>query len=598
VRVNPTLDMPRRPRNQVKGLEFSTAFELPAGSQVIVELASMQYTGDTHSELLHQSPRLLSDLKAGDPLFLNTTRLTELERRNPRQEDLGKRRQLLRHLNENLEHYHRLIWWRMDASRRFMLLDGFEAPFTNGRSVASVVENQIVGIVGNCLVMPVASGYQLDPRYRQRILNPEVGEVRTPTLLDLYTPLTPPRPLRLSLPTKGVFAEAVMGDCNSCEEIDDTRFWRWEQEPCPDDPTPIAPVSTASLQSAAPVLTPKDFPAPIVAIQNAPAAPAPTDLSAALQVLGNADAFRDITGLAQNQASALAAMQSALKTAESFGKDAAGFVKAEEARRGLPRSLDAIKSAKQRGLITDEDEKELTAQAFQTALGLPAGTGEKPVQKQSIKDLMSSAAKSPKMKTSVTDQVGDRKQTVTIEKDDTGPAAIDFQVPGRLRPLKQANAMACWATVATILVSWQRDKNATVESVLTDAGQEFLNLFQAGQGLKSADKSAFLQRLGLTAEPPMSFGVQGFDQLLRAHGPLWITADEDPGANFSVHARVLIGLRGDGTPDGTQAFFLDTDPNAPSPDSESVAQLQEKLTQLAIGDAAGGGAFRAQIVHL
>lgn len=600
VRINPTINMPLFQRNQIKGIELSTTFDLPGGSQVIVELASMQYTADSHSEKLHQSPRLFSDLKPGDPLFLNTTRLTDLERRNPRQKDLGKRRQLLRHLNENLEHYHRIIWWRMDASRRFMLLDGFEAPFSNGRSVASVVENRIVGIVGNCLVMPVASGYQLDPRYRQRILSPEEDEVRPPTLLDLYTPLTPPRPLRLSLPTKGVYAEAVMGDCNSCEEIDETRFWRWEQEPCPDDPTPIAPVSTESLQTPAPVLTPKDFPTPIVNIQNAPAAPAPTDLGAALQVLGNADAFRDITGLAQNQLNALSALQSSLKTAESFGKQAAGFVKAQETRRGLPRSLDAIKSAKDKKLITDDDAKELTAQAFQTALGLPASTTEKPVQKQSVKNLLSAAAKAPKMKTSVTDQVGDRRQTVTIEKDDTGgePAPkIDFQVEGRLRPLKQENDMACWATVATILFSWKHDTNASIQGVLLQAGQEFVDLFAAGQGLKSADKPTFLQRLGLTAEPPMSFSVQGFDQLLQAHGPLWITADEDPGANFSVHARVLIGLRGDGTPENTQAFFLDTDPNAPSPDSESVAELQDKLAQLAIGDATGGGAFRAQIVH-
>jgi len=50
--------------------------------------------------------------------------------------------------------------------------------------------------------------------------------------------------------------------------------------------------------------------------------------------------------------------------------------------------------------------------------------------------------------------------------------------------------------------------------------------------------------LGLKAEPPQSFGVEGFEQLLRAHGPLWITADEDPSPHFSVHARVLIGLRG------------------------------------------------------
>jgi papain like cysteine protease AvrRpt2 len=68
---------------------------------------------------------------------------------------------------------------------------------------------------------------------------------------------------------------------------------------------------------------------------------------------------------------------------------------------------------------------------------------------------------------------------------------------------------------------------------------------------------------------------------LREHGPLWITADEDPSAKFSVHARVLIGLRGDGTPDGTIATFLGTVLNAPSPSSETVATLQRNLSQLA-----------------
>ena len=432
IRINPAAGMPQFVRSLVKGLELSTDFELPAGSRAIVESAGLQYTADTHSEHLFQNSRLLSDLKPGDPLFLNTSRLTAFERRNPRQEDLGRRRYLIKHLNENLEHYHRIIWWRMDPSRRFMLLDGFEAPFTDGRSVASVVENRIVGIVGNCLVMPVAAGYQLDPRYREQLTEgPDGEEQPVRTLLDLYTPLTPPVPLRLSLPTKGVFAEAVMGDCNSCEEIDETRFWRWEEEPCPDDPTPIAPVPTESLKTTPPVLTPKDFPAPIVAIQNAPAAPAPTDLAAALQVLGNQNAFRDITGLQQNQLNALAAMQASLKAAESFGKSAAGFVKAQELKKSLPKSLDAIKDARKKGLINADDEKELTAEAYRSAFNLPAPTAGKPADKQSVKDLIEKAAKAGKMKTSVTDQVGDRRQSVTVEKDDTRAGSDQSRFPGK-----------------------------------------------------------------------------------------------------------------------------------------------------------------------
>jgi len=597
VRMNPKAGMIQLPRNLIKGLRLFTLYDLPAGSRVIVESANVQYTADTHSERLHSSPRLFSDLGAGDPLFLNSTRQTDFERSNPRLDDLGRRRRLLRHLNENIEHYHRIIWWRMDASRRFMLLDGFEAPFTDGRSVASVVENRIVGIVGNCLVMPVAPGYQLDPRYRQRVENPEEGEVRPPTLLDLYTPLTPPRPLRMSLPTKGVFAESVMGDCNSCEEIDESRFWRWEQEPCPDDPTPINAVSTESLRTTPPVLTPKALPTPIVNIQNAPAAPAPTGLAAAFQVLGNADAFRDITGLTQNQLNALSALQSSLKTAEMFGKQAAGFVKAQAAQRRLPRVLDTIKKAREKGIITADDEKELNAKAYESAFGLPPGSTQKPADKPAVQDFLKSASKSPKMKASISDQVGDRKQSVTIEKDDTARKNIDLLVEGKVRPLKQPpNSNTCWATVATILFSWKNNTEPTVAEVMAAAGQKFLDLFNADKGLKSGDKPEFLAALGLVAEDDDSFSIDELAQLLREHGPLWITTDEDPTEDFSVHARVLIGLRGDGTPENTTAILFDTNPDAPSK-PESVAELQRKMAELASGDISVGGALRAQVVH-
>ncbi|WP_089940024.1 papain-like cysteine protease family protein [Candidatus Entotheonella palauensis] len=598
VRLNPANNTPKLPRNQIKGIEIRVASELPPGSKVIVEFASFQYTTDFHSETLYRSRRVRNDLKQNDPALFNTTRLTPLEQRNPRQEDLTKRRQLLKHLNENLEFYHRILWWRMDANRRFMLLDGFEAPFSDGRSVASVVENQLVAIVGNCLVMPVAPGFQLDPRYREAS-KPAAHNQPRPTLMDLYTPLTPPKPFSLSLPTKGVFAEAVIGACNSCEEIDDTRFWRWEQEPCPDEPTPIAPVTTESRRTSPPDLTPKDFPTPIVNIQNAPAAPAPTDLGAALQVLGNADAFRDITGLEQTQLNALAALQSSLKTAESFGKQAAGFVKAQGARRGLQRSLGAIDTALKKKLINKADAQELTAKAFNTALGTSSSAGKKPVEKQAVKDLMSLANQAPKSKVSVQDQEGDRIQTVTIEKDNTEQdldPAIDFQVPGRLRMLQQPNDMACWATVATILLSWKFDRDYEIEDVLTIAGQEFLDIFNAEQGLKSTDKLVFLARLGLKVASRMDIRhVEAYEQLLRTPSPLWITADEDPSANFSVHARVLIGMRSGGTPENTEAILIDTATGTRA--CESFAVLMQKIEELAIGDDAFSGSFRPQIVH-
>src|SRR5207244_2256000 len=112
--------------------------------------------------------------------------------------------------------------------------DGIVAPNANGRSIASCVENRLIGIVGNCLVMPVAPGLHLDPGWQPKpSSNGDNG--RLATLHDLYAIDAPP-PIRVSVPTRGVFAEAVMGACNSCEPIDDNRFWRWEESPIPDTP--------------------------------------------------------------------------------------------------------------------------------------------------------------------------------------------------------------------------------------------------------------------------------------------------------------------------------------------------------------------------
>src|SRR5262249_27965662 len=146
---------------------------------------------------------------------------------SPRREDLRLSKELIEHLNANLEYYHHAIWWTMDPNRRFMLLDGYEAPNAAGRSLASVVDNTLIGIVGNSLVMPVARGNHLDPTFRL---------ASNATLLQNYDPQSPAPPARVSLPTRGVFAEAVMGDCNACEEIDDTRFWRWDEVPIDEPP--------------------------------------------------------------------------------------------------------------------------------------------------------------------------------------------------------------------------------------------------------------------------------------------------------------------------------------------------------------------------
>jgi hypothetical protein len=98
----------------------------------------------------------------------------------------------------------------------------------------------------------------------------------------------------MSLPTRGVFGEAKLGHCNASEEIDDTRFWDWQKSPIPQQAPDIQPVSTDS-RNVTQNLTPTSLPNSIVNIVSPTALPDPTGLASAMNLLGKADIFRDMS---------------------------------------------------------------------------------------------------------------------------------------------------------------------------------------------------------------------------------------------------------------------------------------------------------------
>jgi len=414
---------PAIPRKNIVAVELRSDYELPEHSQVVVESASFLYSTRHLRHSLYQNSRVLDDLLFGDPVYLSTSRLSKEEERNPRAEDQELRRKLLTHLNTNLEYYHKAMWWSMDKERRFILLDGFLAPNSGGRSVASVAHNDLIGIVGNSLVFPVVAGFQLDPRYRAIKEQAEADPRKpAPDLFDLYAPITPDPPRLLSVPTKGVFAEAVMGACNCCEKIDDSRFWRWSESPCPDDPPQIAPVNVASRVGPTPDLTATDFPAPIVNFQNIPEAPDPTGLSAALQLLGRGDLFRDITGLTQNQKNALATLQASLSTAGAFGQEAIQLAHAQAAERNIDKTLNSVLEAKKDGRLTDEAARAVMKGALQNFLGKQGEKDASVVDAKGVTEAMGAALDADKSKVTVTDEKAGEVQTVEVSKEG-GPGA-------------------------------------------------------------------------------------------------------------------------------------------------------------------------------
>jgi hypothetical protein len=194
---------------------------------------------------------------------------------------------LLQHLNEHIEHYHKVIWWYMDRDRLYMLLDGFHVPGTPSISIASVVEREPIAIVGNALVFRVSAGSFLG-----------WGKYDTPKkLYDYYWGNQPARdPLYVSLPTDGLYAQTIMDECLAFEEHKGDIDWVL------DDPDPelgdLDLALLASRRADPESTTPSPLPSTIINLQNAPTAPDPSGLAGVLGAVTNANAFRDMAGLA------------------------------------------------------------------------------------------------------------------------------------------------------------------------------------------------------------------------------------------------------------------------------------------------------------
>jgi hypothetical protein len=215
---------------------------------------------------------------------------------------------------------------------------------------------------------------------------------------------------------------------NSCEEIDETRHWRFSDEPCGTSPTAIEPVSTASRRSNPGDLQVKDLPASIINMQNAPAAPDPTGLAAAYGLLGKGDSFRDLTGLAGTQANALGALQTTSKSVTdlaSISKDFAGLAVMANQKEDGAKQIEQIKKLNKDGFLNDSEANEQIKKvlnsytdAADSVVGKKDPQNSKPLtSNDEIKKAISDASQSEKGSINVSRSTPLGSESVTVSKD-------------------------------------------------------------------------------------------------------------------------------------------------------------------------------------
>ena len=138
----------------------------------------------------------------------------------------------------------------------------------------------------------------------------------------------------------------------------------------------------------------------------------------------------------------------------------------------------------------------------------------------------------------------------------------------------QTTGMSCWAAAAAMLVGWRESLAVDPDELARGAGR--WHEFQ--RGLHPVDVAALAAEWGLVMEQRDDiWEVDQFRALLEQQGPLWV-GEASPG----LHAIVVTGLFGDGTPDGTRARINDPWPvggralHAPS--SRGCGELRGGLT--------------------
>lgn len=228
-------------------------------------------------------------------------------------EDKARARELIEHLGYHDSYYNRAVLLQADP---VALSKSFQAePWFSGQTLAEHVDPIPLEVFGHYVAYPLAkqplqitdqarivelaaSLNSSDPA-RQQWAQEKLASLTEAERADVMKniALASSRSERLiTLPTRGVFAEGKLGHCNISEEIDNTRFWKWEEHPIPIEAPGINPVTPIQPQPQQVTATPTAFPQPLVNIVNPSPAPDPTGLTAALSLLGTPNIFRDMSG--------------------------------------------------------------------------------------------------------------------------------------------------------------------------------------------------------------------------------------------------------------------------------------------------------------
>jgi hypothetical protein len=204
------------------------------------------------------------------------------------------------------------------------------------------------------------------------------------------------------------------------------------------------------------------------------------------------------------------------------------------------------------------------------------------------------------------DDLTSGNSTDTVDEESTTGDSSSVNIHYDVSLVPQPDNYTCWAASSSMILTYWKDVE-TGSSNPSYTVQEIKDMVAAGgpqynvsKGLKPEDTQAVGDILGLAFDYPMCYGVDGFASLLTDKGPIVFIRASVGGKG--AHAIAIIGMNGDGTPDGTNVEILN-----PSPVGSGAAQtvtftdLMTKMEQLGFWDqtdwSSVGGLDRVYVMY-
>ena len=159
-----------------------------------------------------------------------------------RYNEFQKMEATLQHIVTNPMDYSKVVWASLSDDERVMMLEQYTIDMNfelldniSGQKEKDVEDiipllncvnvKNMLGFYGNCMILPFTFPQRLANK-----LNKTAADIQD-MLYRYHTNNFRVPTTTISLPTRGMIGEAVLGETNVSEEIDLTRFWNWQDSP-------------------------------------------------------------------------------------------------------------------------------------------------------------------------------------------------------------------------------------------------------------------------------------------------------------------------------------------------------------------------------